>query len=102
MTSTPFSTNIVKSPTVNISSVFSDGRYLFDKCFNLVEATVNITKANDSSSDYLYRAFYGCTKLVYVHMLENSVKRQIDLSSIATVYTDAEPRDNTMTVSQYA
>ena len=35
-------------------------------------------------------------------MPENSVKRQIDLSSIATVYTDTEPRDNTMTVSQYA
>ena len=99
--STLFSTNIVKSPTVNISSGFSDGRYLFDKCVNLVEATVNITNAYDNSY-YLYRAFYGCTKLVYVHMLENSVKRQIDLSSIATVYTDAEPRDNTMTVSQYA
>lgn len=100
-TSTPFSTNIVKSPTVNISSTYSDGRYLFDKCVNLVEATVNITNAYDNSY-YLYRAFYGCTKLVYVHMLENSVKRQIDLSSIATVYTDVEPRDNTMTVSQYA
>lgn len=97
----PFSTNIVKSPTVNISSVYSDGRYLFDKCVNLVEATVNITNAYDNSY-YLYHAFYGCTKLVYLHMLENSVKRQIDLSSIATVYTDAEPRDNTMTVSQYA
>ena len=35
-------------------------------------------------------------------MPENSVKRQINLSDIATVYTDAEPRDNTMTVSQYA
>ena len=91
----------MKSPTVNISSAYSDGRYLFDKCVNLVEATVNITNAYDNSY-YLYRAFYGCDKLVYVHMLENSVERQIDLSSIATVYTDAEPRDNTMTVSQYA
>lgn len=91
----------MKSPTVNISSIYSDGKYLFDKCLNLVEATVNIT-AEPTSDMYLYRAFYGCAKLVYVHMLENSVKRQIDLSSIATVYTDAEPRDNTMTVSQYA
>ena len=102
MTSSPFSMNIVKSPTVNISSIYSDGKYLFDKCLNLVEATVNITAGKTSSDKYLYRAFYGCTKLVYVHMLENSVKRQIDLSSIATVYTDVEPRDNTMTVSQYA
>ena len=98
----PFSTNIVKSPTVKISSIYSDGKYLFDKCSNLVEATVNITAGRTSSNMYLYRAFYGCTKLVYLHMLENSVERQIDLSSIATVYTDAEPRDNTMTVSQYA
>ena len=102
MTSSPFSTNIVKSPTVNISSIYSDGKYLFDKCSNLVEATVNITAGRTSSNMYLYRAFYRCTKLVYLHMLENSVERQIDLSSIATVYTDAEPRDNTMTVSQYA
>ena len=99
-TSSPFSTNIVKSPTVNISSL--DGRYLFDKCLNLVEATVNITAGSPSSAYYLYRAFYGCAKLVYVHMLENSVERQIDLSSIATIYTDVEPKDNTMTVSQYA
>ena len=91
----------MKSPTVNISSIYSDGKYLFDKCLNLVEATVNIT-AGRTDNNYLYRAFYGCAKLVYVHMLENSVERQIDLSSIATVYTDAEPRDNTMTVSQYA
>lgn len=101
MNSSPFSMNIVKSPTVNISSTFSDGKYLFDKCLNLVEATVNITAANTSDL-YLYRAFYGCAKLVYVHMLENSVERQIDLSSIATVYTDVEPRDNAMMVSQYA
>lgn len=92
----------MKSPTVNISSIYSDGKYLFDKCSNLVEATVNITGGITATDLYLYRAFYGCTKLVYLHMLENSVKRQIDLSSIATVYTDAEPRDNTMTVSQYA
>lgn len=92
----------MKSPTVNISSIYSGGKYLFDKCLNLVEATVNITAGRTFDSKYLYRAFYGCTKLVYVHMLENSVERQIDLSAIATVYTDAEPRDNTMTVSQYA
>lgn len=35
-------------------------------------------------------------------MLENSVKRQITLNDIKTIYTDTEPRDNTMTVSQYA
>ena len=99
--SSPFDNNIVKSPSVIIPKT-GTGRYLFEYKGSLVEATVDPTKADDSSSDYLYKAFYGCDKLVYVHMPENSVKRQIDLNFIRTVYTDAEPRDNTMTVSQYA
>ena len=92
---------MLKSPSVIIPRTGTGSR-LFQHQGSLVEATVDPTKADDSSSDYLYDAFYGCTKLVYVHMPENSVKRQIDLRFIATVYTDAEPRDNTMTVSQYA
>ena len=99
--SSPFDNNIVKSPSVIIPRT-GTGRYLFQYKSSLVEATVDPTKVDDSSSDYLKEAFYGCDKLVYVHMPENSVKRQIDLRFIATVYTDAEPRDNTMTVSQYA
>lgn len=35
-------------------------------------------------------------------MPENSVKRQIDLRYLKSNNTDVEPRDNTMTVSQYA
>lgn len=97
----PFAENIVKSPSVIISSG-ETGHNLFQDRTSLTEATVDPTNADDSSSDYLYDTFYGCTKLVYLHMPENSVKRQINLSDIATVYTDAEPRDNTMTVSQYA
>ena len=92
---------MVKSPSVIIPRT-GTGRYLFEYNRSLVEATVDPTKADDSSSDYLYKAFDGCDKLVYIHMPENSVKRQIDLNFIRTVYTDAEPRDNTMTVSQYA
>lgn len=99
--SPPFATNIVKSPTVIIPRT-GTGRYLFQYARSLVEATVDPTKADDSSSDYLYCAFDGCHALTYVHMPENSVKRQIDLDAIRTIYTDVEPRDNTMTVSQYA
>ena len=97
----PFAEGIVKSPSVIIPQEETGQNLFTDRTF-LAEATVDPTNANDSSSNYLYDAFYGCTKLVYLHMPENSVKRQINLSDIATVYTDAEPRDNTMTVSQYA
>ena len=97
----PFAEGIVKSPSIIIPQQETGQRLFQDRIF-LAEATVDPTNANDLSDSYLYDAFYGCTNLVYLHMPENSVKRQIDLSSIDTVYTDAEPRDNTMTVSQYA
>ena len=79
-----------------------DGRRLFYNKTSLYEATVDPTNANDSSSQYLYNAFEGCSKLTYVHMPENSVKREIDLHYLKSNNTDVEPRDNTMTVSQYA
>lgn len=92
---------LVKSPSITIASG-KDGRNLFYNQIRLYEATIDPTNANDSSSYYLKNAFSGCHALIYVHMPENSVKRQIDLSVIGTIDTDAEPRDNTMTVSQYA
>lgn len=51
LNSSPFSTNIVKSPVVKISSIYTDGRNLFNGCTNLVEATLNITALN-SGSEY--------------------------------------------------
>ena len=92
---------LVKSPSITIASG-QDGRNLFYNQYRLYEATIDPTNANDSSSRYLQNAFNGCHALIYVHMPENSVKRQIDLSAIGIISTDAEPRDNTMTVSQYA
>lgn len=92
---------LVKSPSITITSG-KDGRNLFYNQYRLYEATIDPTNANDSSSYYLKNAFSGCHALIYVHMPENSVKRQIDLSAIGIISTDAEPRDNTMTVSQYA
>lgn len=92
---------LVKSPSITITSG-QDGRYLFYNQYRLYEATIDPTNANDSSNYYLKHAFSGCHALIYVHMPENSVKRQIDLSAIGIISTDAEPRDNTMTVSQYA
>ena len=97
----PFNDNIVKSPSVIILNG-KDGRRLFYNKTSLYEATVDPTNANDSSSQYLYNAFEGCSKLTYVHMPENSVKREIDLHYLKSNNTDVEPRDNTMTVSQYA
>ena len=97
----PFAENIVKSPSVIIPQERTGHSLFTDRTF-LAEATVDPTNADDSDSSYLNNAFWGCVNLVYLHMPENSVKRQINLSDIATVYTDAEPRDNTMTVSQYA
>ena len=92
---------LVKSPSITITSGF-DGRNLFYNQYRLYEATIDPTNANDSSNRYLQHAFNGCHALIYVHMPENSLKRQIDLSAIGIISTDAEPRDNTMTVSQYA
>ena len=92
---------MVKSPSITIASG-QDGRNLFYNQYRLYEATIDPTNANDSSSRYLQNAFNGCHALIYVHMPENSLKRQIDLSAIGIISTDAEPRDNTMTVSQYA
>lgn len=92
---------LVKSPSITIASG-QDGRNLFYNQWRLYEATIDPTNANDSSRYYLQNAFNGCNALTYLHMPENSLKRQINLSSIAAVYTDVEPRDNTMTVSQYA
>ena len=96
-----FTAQVIKSPNIILNENVI-GRYLFYNHGSLLEATVDPTKADDSTDSYLYDAFWGCSNLVYLHMPENSVKRQINLSDIATVYTDAEPRDNTMTVSQYA
>lgn len=92
---------LVKSPSITITSG-QDGRNLFWNQIRLYEATIDPTNANDSSRSYLQNAFSGCNALVYVHMPENSLKRQINLSSMGMIYTDVEPRDNTMTVSQYA
>lgn len=92
---------LVKSPSITIASG-QDGRNLFYNQIRLYEATIDPTNANDSSRYYLQNAFSGCHALAYVHMPENSLKRQINLSSMDMIYTDVEPRDNTMTVSQYA
>lgn len=92
---------MVKSPSVIISSG-TDGRRIFYNKPGLYEATVDPTNANDSSSQYLYYAFQGCYALTYVHMPENSVKRQINLRYLSCSNTDTEPRDSSMTVSQYA
>ena len=92
---------LVKSPSITITNGL-DGRNLFYNQYRLYEATIDPTNANDSSNRYLQNAFNGCHALIYVHMPENSLKRQIDLSAIGIISTDAEPRDNTMTVSQYA
>lgn len=92
---------MVKSPSITIASG-QDGRNLFYNQIRLYEATIDPTNANDSSRYYLQNAFSGCNALIYVHMPENSLKRQINLSSMGAISTDVEPRDNTMTVSQYA
>lgn len=92
---------LVKSPSITITSG-KDGRNLFYNQWRLYEATIDPTNANDSSSYYLQNAFSGCSALTYLHMPENSLKRQINLSAMGIISTDAEPRDNTMTVSQYA
>ena len=92
---------MVKSPSITITSG-KDGRNLFYNQYRLYEATIDPTNANDSSSYYLKNAFSGCHELIYVHMPENSLKRQINLDAMGIISTDAEPRDNTMTVSQYA
>lgn len=50
-------------------------------------------------------AFNGCYNLTYIHMPENSVKaaaKKLNLYYLRFDNTDVEPRDNTMTVSQYA
>lgn len=50
-------------------------------------------------------AFNGCYRLTYIHMPENSVKaaaKKFNLYYLRFDNTDVEPRDNTMTVSQYA
>lgn len=95
---------LIKSPSITFSSGRS-GQYLFFNQTRLYEATLDPTNIDVSSNNYFMSAFYNCSKLTYVHMPENSLKaaaKKFDLYYLRFDNTDVEPRDNTMTVSQYA
>lgn len=95
---------MVKSPSITFSSE-KDGRYLFSNQNRLYEATLDPTNINVSSNNYFRSAFDNCFALTYIHMPENSVKaaaKKFNLYYLRFDNTDVEPRDNTMTVSQYA
>lgn len=98
------SQTLIKSPSITFSSGTS-GKYLFYNQTRLYEATLDPTNIDVSSNNYFMSAFNGCYRLTYIHMPENSVKaaaKKFDLYYLRFDNTDVEPRDNTMTVSQYA